>query len=154
MDMQARAMSPPSLHGTGSSRIPDWQRSLEFQTALRTRISSTLQEWLFTAFDAYSGESNWSSRAACKDVGDLFWNEYDDEDNPRVELDRNHRILRAKAICRQCPVLKECRVWALTKVGSDDRHTILGGMTWSQRKVWLRKYRPRELDDDPLMVVA
>jgi hypothetical protein len=65
--------------------------------------------------------------------------------------------MRAKAICRQCPVLTECRVWALTKVGSDDRHTILGGMTWSQRKVWLRKYRPRELDkaeDDDLPVLV
>jgi len=50
-------------------------------------------------------------------------------------------IARAKAICSDCPVLLECRTWALTKIGGEDRHTILGGLTWSQRKAWLSKYR-------------
>lgn len=108
---------------------------------LRQRISLTLQDWLSSAFRPYQGESDWSSRAACKGVGELFWNEYDDEDNPRVEFKRNRRIAKAMEICENCPVLMECRVWALTKVGSEDRYTILGGMTWSQRKEWLARFR-------------
>lgn len=150
MDQPRNSTSQRALGGIGSSRIPDWQRSPEFQRALRARIFSTQQELLSTVFEPYFGESDWPTQAACKSVGELFWNEYDDEDNPRVEFDRNLRINRAKAICRNCPVLEDCRIWALTKVGSEDRYTILGGMTWSQRKVWLRQYRPREAVDEQI----
>ena len=111
----------------GATSTPDWQKSQVFQMGLRAKISLTLQDWLSSVFEPYLDEQDWPSRAACKGAGDLFWNDYDDENNPRVEYDRNLRIRRAKAICSDCPVLLECRTWALTKIGGEDRHTILGG---------------------------
>ena len=42
-------------------------------------------------------------------------------------------IARAVAICRTCPLLADCREWALEQPPSQ-LHGIWGGTTWSERR--------------------
>jgi WhiB family transcriptional regulator, redox-sensing transcriptional regulator len=44
----------------------------------------------------------------------------------------------AKAVCQRCPVIVECRDWA---VQTQQRHGIWGGLTWAERKALLRDER-------------
>ncbi|MFF5157785.1 WhiB family transcriptional regulator [Streptomyces sp. NPDC000348] len=66
----------------------------------------------------------WLREAAC--VGEdpeLFF--------PLVERDRDPQVMRARAVCRCCPVLLPCRLWAI-RHGEDAG--IWGATTAAQRR--------------------
>jgi WhiB family redox-sensing transcriptional regulator len=61
----------------------------------------------------------WHVHASCtSDQGDLFFS-----DNPDDQAD-------AKAICRSCPVRRECAIWALD---SRQEYGVWGGLTPDER---------------------
>ena len=68
----------------------------------------------------------WMDDALCREVdSDLFF----------PERDEGPSLRRAKAICRQCPVIQECLEWA---VADPSLSGVLGG-TSSRQRMQLRK---------------
>jgi WhiB family transcriptional regulator, redox-sensing transcriptional regulator len=70
---------------------------------------------------------DWQVRAACRGLNaDLFF-------NPDYERGRPKRLREenAKAVCRSCPVLKQCLEWA---VAVGEPYGIWGGMTPAERQ--------------------
>ncbi len=73
-------------------------------------------------------EDFWQARAACRgEHAYLFF--------PPNHFERKHEKLQretaAKAICARCPVIEECREYALA---IREPHGIWGGMTEQERK--------------------
>ncbi len=66
---------------------------------------------------------DWRSRAACRNAPDpeLFF--------PLDTAPGARQVAAAKAICARCPVLAECRSWAI----SHEAYGIWGGLTEHQR---------------------
>lgn len=71
--------------------------------------------------------SSWREAAACREHGvdpEIFF--------PVGETGPALRLIReAKAVCARCPVIAECREWAL-RAGEPDG--IWGGMTTTERR--------------------
>lgn len=76
--------------------------------------------------------SAWVRQAACTGRPAMF-------DNP----ERTDDALR---LCSRCPVLAECRVWALTNAV----HGVAGGMTATSRAAWRENQRMPE----PVVTIA
>ncbi len=75
--------------------------------------------------------NGWMDQAACEGVdGDVFFPDGYGDDKTRL----------AKEICATCPVIRECRVWAITH---HETEGIWGGLTPGQRKA--RKPVKREV---------
>ncbi len=73
--------------------------------------------------DAY----DWQLRSACRDVDtELFFSAR--RENPQQ---RQERQRLAKDICNSCPVLAQCRQYALS---SGEEHGIWGAMTEADRR--------------------
>ena len=72
---------------------------------------------------------DWQDDAACRGRWALFDGIPPDE-NPRNRLHPRHQA--ALALCRECPVLADCRQWALTDYWDDT--AVVGGMTGRQRR--------------------
>ncbi|MFI0417822.1 WhiB family transcriptional regulator [Spongiactinospora sp. 9N601] len=69
-----------------------------------------------------SGEIGWARRGACRSSDpELFF-------PPAPSLDQE---TRAKAVCGRCPVMAECRAYALR---AGEREGIWGGMTPQERR--------------------
>lgn len=68
---------------------------------------------------------DWQDSAACIGLGHLFYPTGSDW------LPHHARESAAKAVCDDCPVLTECRDWALTLA---DSWAILGGLRPDERK--------------------
>ena len=66
---------------------------------------------------------DWHARAACRNAPDpeLFF--------PLDTGPAARQVAAAKAICARCPVLAECRSWAI----SHEAYGIWGGLTEHQR---------------------
>lgn len=77
--------------------------------------------------------SSWQLRAACRgeDSTYFFAPSYFEK---RWEKDAREEV--AKAICRHCPVLDECREYALQV---RDGHGIWGGLNEMERRALLRQ---------------
>jgi WhiB family transcriptional regulator, redox-sensing transcriptional regulator len=69
----------------------------------------------------------WREEAACAETDPHLWTDPEGREYPK---DRRARIRAAKTICSGCPVIQECLAWALD---TDDRESILGGTTASER---------------------
>ncbi|MCV7229175.1 WhiB family transcriptional regulator [Mycolicibacterium komossense] len=68
---------------------------------------------------------NWQLQGKCRgESPEIFF----PDDNGRADRRRQENI--AKSICRQCPVLQQCREHALR---TPEPHGIWGGMTASER---------------------
>lgn len=67
---------------------------------------------------------SWAEKAACKKQGDVM---FPDSNGYRREADER----RAKAICAECPVLVQCRAWALE---AHETYGIAGGLTPKERR--------------------
>lgn len=78
-------------------------------------------------------EQDWRHRARCRGHDPELWFPVGTT-GPAEE-----QIKDAKAICRLCPVLKECRAWALAALD----YGIAGGLTEEERRVERRKVRKR-----------
>ncbi len=84
--------------------------------------------------DLFRGEvPEWFARAACRGMTAVMYPE------PPGNRDA---IARAVAVCQPCPVLDQCRRWA---VGPTDPvpHSVAAGMTWTTRNR-LRRKEPRQ----------
>ncbi|MFC9897801.1 WhiB family transcriptional regulator [Nocardia sp. NPDC127579] len=66
-------------------------------------------------------------RGACRGVDSAVFFSPDGERG----LSRANRIRRAKAICRECPVLAQCREFALTM---GEAHGVWGGLSEADRR--------------------
>lgn len=83
-------------------------------------------------------DDEWRDRAACLGLpSDLFFPD-DSGSNSLAE--------GAKAVCVTCPVLHECREWALEH---ERKYGVAGGMTpnerqreWRRRQAWPRRDAP------------
>lgn len=75
---------------------------------------------------------NWRNRAACKGAGDVFLLPM-----THGKLVINRKAAAAQAICRECPVLLECRSWLAefwAENGSDPTPWhVVAGMTPDER---------------------
>lgn len=77
-----------------------------------------------------TGDPDWQTRAACRTADlDMF--------HPEPGQPAN----RAKAVCARCPVLGDCREYALSLPLSSDRHGIYGGLTPDERQLIRRRTR-------------
>ncbi len=129
-------------------RTTDLQRSQVYQEALRQKISSTLLEYMSTVSGYAVEHEEWQEHAECKGNTDLFFPPLDDDflkteitrTNRSNEANRNKRVNKAKKFCAICPVEFECLSWAL-RMGSHYDEAICGGMTWFERKRYLRRLR-------------
>ena len=72
----------------------------------------------------HAGHAAWTARAACRGhEPELWWPDGND----------TRSVRRALAICHfTCPVLAECREWALSNM--PDSEGIAGGLTGPQRR--------------------
>jgi hypothetical protein len=67
--------------------------------------------------DAAMPEWNWRDHAACRDLdGDLFF--------PVGSGNWVHQVAEAQAVCARCPVITQCRQWAVT---TQQTHGVWGG---------------------------
>lgn len=57
------------------------------------------------------------------------------------------QILEAKAVCARCPVLAECRQWALA---TREPYGVLGGMSEDERRAVLRRRDDRRVAPKPV----
>lgn len=88
-------------------------------------------------------KDSWREQAACR--GGKLYKYFDPkpEGAPRNRDWHPHRV--ALAICRSCPVLLECRDWALHQYECDG--SVAGGLTGPQR----RRIRQELLLDRPVL---
>lgn len=74
---------------------------------------------------------DWQLRGVCRGLDSAYFFHPDNERGPT----RQARVTRAKAICRRCPVVEECRQHALTV---QEPYGIWGGLTENEREALLR----------------
>lgn len=73
----------------------------------------------------HAGHAAWTARAVCREhEPELWW--------PLTSDHRSTHVRRALAICHGCPVLAECREWALGNM--PDSEGLAGGLTGPQRR--------------------
>jgi len=85
-----------------------------------------------------TGHEPWRRQSAClSEDPDLFFHPEGEKGKAREE-----RAELAKAVCEQkCPVMQECRVWALER---REPYGVVGGLTEEERtKIWRRQDRER-----------
>jgi WhiB family transcriptional regulator, redox-sensing transcriptional regulator len=77
--------------------------------------------------------ADWESRAACRDTDIRIWfgSDVSVERGERRPYRTKEQTTEAKRICAGCPVLSECRAWALE---SRIPFGILGGMSERERQ--------------------
>lgn len=80
----------------------------------------------------------WTEHAACKGKTNLF--ETISSERPS-RTPRNPQTNAARALCRTCPVLDECRKWILAHQQDPCPHHIVAGMTRSERAAHRRNNR-------------
>lgn len=84
----------------------------------------------------------WQLQGACRDLDTALFFHPEGERGPRREA----REAAAKAICRQCPVMRECARHALS---TREPYGVWGGMSEAQREAVIgarSTFRPREGD--------
>lgn len=101
----------------------------------------------------------WRHQALCRDpeLRPLFFPKPADPDEvahtefpEKVEFGRLDRLERAVATCNRCPVQGQCLAWGIRIAGSD-KDSIIGALTWSQRKQILAELRKRALGSNDLL---
>lgn len=74
-------------------------------------------------------QRSWTDRAACLGMDpDLFM----------PQRGENKKVQKAKQICRQCPVMNECREYGLELSVKYDTHGIFGGLSRYERAAILK----------------
>jgi WhiB family redox-sensing transcriptional regulator len=69
----------------------------------------------------------WRRHAACRGLGALYY-------KTEPDMAPEHRIVKAKAVCTQCPVRPQCAAYALAVA---EPHGIWGGFTERERELLL-----------------
>ena len=74
---------------------------------------------------------DWQMQASCRDLSsELFFHPPRERGPARVK-----REARAKAVCRGCPVLQQCRDHALAV---QEPYGVWGGLSVTERNRWIR----------------
>jgi WhiB family redox-sensing transcriptional regulator len=73
----------------------------------------------------------WQLRGACRDMDSAAFFHPDRERGPA----RTHRDAQAKRVCHRCPVIVQCREYAL---GVQEPFGVWGGLSAAERAVLLR----------------
>lgn len=82
---------------------------------------------------------NWRLRAACRDEDpELFFPDDDAVDAAALD-DAYLQTEAAKTVCRRCPVLEECRTWALVIRPTTG---VFGALTATERRILNDRNRP------------
>ena len=80
---------------------------------------------------------DWQLRAACRDLDSAVFFHPERERGPA----KTHRDQRAKQVCAPCPVIEDCRRYALQV---QEPYGVWGGLTVDERAAILR--HPSQLD--------
>jgi WhiB family redox-sensing transcriptional regulator len=78
------------------------------------------------------GDWDWQVKAACRGIDTATFFHPENERGPS----RARREMRAKAVCAQCPVIAECRRWALA---AREPYGIWGGLSTEEREALLTR---------------
>lgn len=78
---------------------------------------------------------DWQSQGSCRNLDNSVFFHPDGERGAA----RTKRERRAKAICADCPVIRDCRRHALT---AEEPYGIWGGMGETERREALKRARP------------
>lgn len=85
--------------------------------------------------DAVGGDWEWQLQGACRTVdSELFFHPYGER-----EPSRSRRERAALAVCGTCPVLLQCRTYALQ---AREPYGVWGGLTETDRQDILSGHRP------------
>jgi WhiB family redox-sensing transcriptional regulator len=76
------------------------------------------------------GDWDWQVRAACRGIDTSVFFHPDNERGPS----RMRREKQAKAVCASCPVISECRRWALA---AREPYGVWGGLSVDEREALL-----------------
>ena len=140
MEMRTRTTWRNIFETIEEPSLPDSWKSQEAQQKVRDRTSAMLSEFSHLSLGDFELAGEWRRRSNCLGKTRFFYNDFVSYDEMRVEYNRAWRISRAKALCAACPVRDECKSWAMRN-GTLYQEPIVGGMTWSERKRWLRRFR-------------
>jgi WhiB family redox-sensing transcriptional regulator len=75
--------------------------------------------------------NDWEQQAACKDTPISLWFGDERQLGDKGPIRTREQVEQAKAICVRCPVLDDCRRWAME---SRIPHGLIGMMTERERK--------------------
>jgi WhiB family redox-sensing transcriptional regulator len=110
-----------------------------------TKTYSTPPDSAFSGLlEEIVGDLSWQAKARCKGQDHLFFGTHvcDREcDGPagctaRKEKGKKERVAKAKAICKECPVILDCKEWALrTRLPFG----VAGGLTEKERTRVLKR---------------
>jgi WhiB family redox-sensing transcriptional regulator len=78
------------------------------------------------------GDWDWQVRAACRGIDTANFYHPENERGPS----RTKRELRAKAVCSGCPVIENCRRWALS---TREPYGVWGGLSAEEREAMLTR---------------
>jgi WhiB family redox-sensing transcriptional regulator len=78
------------------------------------------------------GDWDWQVRAACRGIDTANFYHPENERGPS----RTRRELRAKAVCSGCPVIENCRRWALS---TREPYGVWGGLSAEEREAMLTR---------------
>ena len=81
------------------------------------------------------GDWDWQVQAACRGLDTSEFYHPENERGPS----RARREMRAKAVCAQCPVVRECLRWALA---AREPYGVWGGLSTEERESLLTQQRP------------
>jgi WhiB family transcriptional regulator, redox-sensing transcriptional regulator len=82
-------------------------------------------------------ENNWRQFGACYGKGDLFFSLDTEDSRPgETTVGKRNREIKAKAICKPCPVVVFCRETSLDR---KETHGVWGGFGESERADILKK---------------
>ena len=114
---EARSGLPPEHDGyqSNSSRPIDQLRTVLEMTDTRRLPKPVAHEW------------DWQLEGSCQGLNSSVFFHPDGERGPA----RSRRADRAKAICQRCPVLEQCRRYALA---AREPYGVWGGLTEEERR--------------------
>ena len=92
-------------------------------------------------------EWQWQRLGACRGMDSAVFFHPDGERNPS----RSRRTEQAKQVCRSCPVIQECRRFALA---SREPFGVWGGLGESERRAVLARRDSARTADAPGLVAA
>lgn len=84
----------------------------------------------------------WQRHGACRRVDQSVFFAPDTPGEPRAE--RRRRLIAAKHVCAQCPVLELCREYALE---NQEEFGVWGGLSEAERSVLIAARRRRDRSD-------
>jgi WhiB family transcriptional regulator, redox-sensing transcriptional regulator len=101
------------------------------------------------SFQGWGLVQEWEARSACRDTPIELWFGEERPFGDKRSYRTQQQTAQAKAICAGCPVLDDCRQWAME---TGPPYGIVGAMTEAERKrLWAEGRAPPKCRDVRLM---